>query len=33
MEAKAIKQIQQQLVGWYRNHYRKLPWRETADPD
>lgn len=20
------------LLGWYRSHYRKLPWRKTSDP-
>lgn len=27
-----ITEFRRRLLRWYRNHYRKLPWRETQDP-
>lgn len=27
-----IPELQQQLVAWYRQHQRDLPWRKTTDP-
>jgi A/G-specific adenine glycosylase len=32
MKPKEIKRFQEQLIGWYQKHHRKLPWRETGDP-
>lgn len=32
MKIKNISKIRQNLVGWYLNHNRKLPWRDTTDP-
>lgn len=27
-----MTEYQEQLLGWYKEHHRKLPWRETEDP-
>ncbi len=29
---KSVKQFQTELTNWYRQHHRRLPWRETANP-
>jgi A/G-specific adenine glycosylase len=29
---KSARNLPAELVGWYRAHHRKLPWRKTSDP-
>jgi hypothetical protein len=28
----SLNQVKQQLVAWYQENQRPLPWRETTDP-
>ncbi|MDJ0765702.1 MAG: A/G-specific adenine glycosylase [Myxococcota bacterium] len=32
MDARSIETFQRQLLTWYGDHHRRLPWRETRDP-
>ena len=32
MKIKHVNRIRQQLVRWYHDHHRSLPWRDTKDP-
>ncbi len=32
IEPRLLQAVQARLVGWYRQHSRPLPWRQTADP-
>ena len=32
MDKEQIRRFRKQLLGWYRQHRRDLPWRQTKDP-
>ncbi len=32
MKIANISKIRKALVGWYLDHHRRLPWRDTRDP-
>ena len=32
LDAEKVKAFQVQLLGWFRQHGRDLPWRRTRDP-